>query len=99
PGQRGLDLVTSRRAPGLQRIEGHVAQRRRERAQVLLENLAGRQLENFLGPPVDRADALVATDGDDAARHVGEDALAELLLALELVVERDVADGRGQVRR
>jgi len=36
-------------------------------------------------------DSLVAPDRDHAARHVLEDPLAELLLALELIVERDVA--------
>src|SRR5947208_3377752 len=99
PAQRELDLVAARRASRPQRVEEHVAQRRRKRAEVLLEDLAGRELENLLGPAVDRADALIAPDGDDAARHVGQDALAELLLTLELIVERDVADGRGQVRR
>src|SRR4026207_298622 len=42
---------------------------------------------------------LTAPDGDDAARQVREDPLAELLLTLELVVQRDVADGGGQMRR
>ena len=57
----------------------------------------GRQLEDLLGPPVERAHPLVAADGDHAARHVGQDPLAELLLPRELVVQRDVAQGRGQV--
>src|SRR5262245_7173379 len=60
--QRELDLVPARRSPRLERVEEHVAQRRRQRAQILLEDFAGRQLQYLFGPAVDRADALVAAD-------------------------------------
>src|SRR5262249_61825122 len=63
-----------------------------------LRDVGSRELKDLLGAAVDRSDALLAPNRDNAARHVRQDALAELLLALELVVERDIADRVGQVR-
>jgi hypothetical protein len=84
-------------AAGFQRVEEHVTQRRGQGTQILLDDLGGGEMQDLLCSSIDGDDALVAPDGDDAARHVRKNPLAELLLALELVVQRDVADGRGEM--
>src|SRR5439155_21440238 len=71
------------------------------RSQILADHGGRPQIQDLLGTPVERPHFLVTADGDDAARHVGEDALVEFLLVVQLVVQGDVADGResGDVQR
>ena len=83
PAQGERDLGTGQGLATGQRLEEHVAERRGETAQVAVDDLAGRDPEDLLGPAVERADAVIPPDRHHAARHALEDLLAELLLALE----------------
>ena len=92
-----LHLDPRHRASLGQGLEEHVAERGGQHPQVPVQHLPRRHAEDLRGAAVDRDDLLVGIDGDDAARHAGEDPLVEFLLVLEQVVHADVADGGGQV--
>ncbi len=76
----------------------HVAQRGRQHSQVAVQHLARGESEDLGGPAVDPHDLLFRVDGDHAVRHAGEDALVELLLVLEQLVDADLAYRGGEVR-
>ena len=95
--QRQLDLRARHGPTRRQRVEQEIAQRRGQDAQILTHDGVRGQAENLLGSSVHGADALITADRDHAARHVREDPLGELLFPLELLVQRDVADDRGEL--
>ena len=95
--QRQLDLRARHGPARRQRVKQQVAQRRGQDAQILTDHGVRGQAQNLLGTPVHRAHALITADRDHAARHVREDPLGELLFPLELLVQRDVADDRGEL--
>ena len=84
--ERQLHLVAVHGATTGERLEEEITERRGQDAQVMANDIADRQVEDLLGAPVHRADLLVTTDGDDAARHVREYLLIILFFALELVM-------------
>src|SRR4030095_15278899 len=80
-----------------ERFEEEISERRGEDAQIAVEHVPRGHTEDFLGAAVHDHHALLGPNGHHAARHALEDSLVELLLVLELVMEPDVTNGRGEV--
>ena len=94
--QGELDLAAGDGAAARERFVEEIAEGRGQDAEIAVERVLGGHAQDLLGPPVHHDHALLGADGDDPARHALQDALGEFLLVLELVMNTDVADGRGE---